>query len=256
MPELICSRRDVSFLLYEWLGVERLTQRPPFAEHSRETSDAALDISEQIATDLFATHNRKSDLNEPTFNGQRVTLIPEIKRALDAFCEAGLMAAEHDETLGGMQLPVVVAKACFAYFKGSNVATAGYVMLTIGNANLLLKHGTPAQVDAFVRPQLSGRFFGTMCLSEPQAGSSLSDITTRADYEGESPLGPQYRLSGNKMWISAGEHDMAENIVHLVLAKIPGPDGKPVAGVKGISLFVVPKFLVSVHGTGTAAKVS
>jgi alkylation response protein AidB-like acyl-CoA dehydrogenase len=256
MPELICSRRDLAFLLYEWLGVERLTERQRYAEHSRDTFDAALDTAEQIATDLFATHNRKSDLNEPTFDGERVRLIPEIRQALDAFCAAGLMSAEHDEALGGMQLPVVVAKALFAYFKGANVATAGYAMLTVGNANLLLAHGTPAQVDAFVRPELAGRFFGTMCLSEPQAGSSLSDITTRAEPDGESPLGPQYRITGNKMWISAGEHDLAENIVHLVLAKIPGPDGKPVPGVKGISLFVVPKFLVSVEGTGAEATVT
>ena len=256
MPELICSRRDVAFLLYEWLGVERLTQRDRYAEHSRETFDAALDTAEQIATDLFATHNRKSDLNEPTFDGERVRLIPEIRQALDAFSAAGLMSAEHDEALGGMQLPVVVAKALFAYFKGSNVATSGYAMLTIGNANLLLAHGTPAQVDAFVRPELAGRYFGTMCLSEPQAGSSLSDISTRAEYDGESPLGPQYRITGNKMWISAGEHDLAENILHLVLAKIPGPDGKPIPGVKGISLFVVPKFLVAVEGTGGDANVT
>jgi len=256
MPELICSRRDLAFLLYEWLGVERLAQRPRYAEHSRETFDAALDIAEQIATELFATHNRKSDLNEPTFDGKHVKLIPEIKQALDAFAAAGLMSAEHDEAVGGMQLPVVVAKALFAYFKGSNVATAGYAMLTIGNANLLLAHGTPAQVDAFVRPELNGRFFGTMCLSEPQAGSSLSDISTRAEYEGESPLGPQYRITGNKMWISAGEHDMAENIVHLVLAKIPGPDGKPIPGVKGISLFVVPKFLVALEGAGADARIA
>ncbi len=256
MPELICSRRDVAFLLYEWLEVERLTERPRFADHSRETFNAALDTSEQIATDLFATHNRKSDLNEPTFDGARVTLIPEIKQALDAFCSAGLMAAEQDESLGGMQLPVVVAKACFGYIKGSNVATSAYAMLTVGNSNLLLAHGSAAQVDAFVRPQLTGRFFGTMCLSEPQAGSSLSDIATRAEFERDSPLGAQYRLTGNKMWISAGEHDLADNIIHLVLAKIPGADGKPVAGVKGISLFIVPKFMVELAGEGAAAHVT
>jgi alkylation response protein AidB-like acyl-CoA dehydrogenase len=256
MAELICSRRDLAFLLYEWLDVERLAQRPPYTEHSRETFDAALDTAERIATDLFAPHNRKSDLNEPILDGERVRLIPEVGQALRAFCDAGLMAAEHDEAMGGMQLPVVVAKACFAYFNGANVGTAGYAFLTIGNANLLLAHGTPPQVDAFVRPELAGRFFGTMCLSEPQAGSSLSDIATRADFECDSPLGPQYRLTGNKMWISAGEHDLAENIVHLVLAKIPGPDGRLVPGVKGISLFIVPKFLVSVEGAGAAARVT
>jgi alkylation response protein AidB-like acyl-CoA dehydrogenase len=256
MPQLVCSRRDLAFLLYEWLAVERLTQRSRYAEHTRETFDAALDTAERIATDLFAPHNRKSDLDEPTFDGERVRLIPEIKAALDAFSAAGFMSAEHDEVLGGMQLPVVVTKALFAWFKSANVATSSYALLTVANANLLLAHGTPAQVDAFVRPELAGRFFGTMCLSEPQAGSSLSDIVTRADHEGESPLGPQYRLAGNKMWISAGEHDLADNIVHLVLAKIPGPDGKPVPGVKGISLFVVPKFLVAVDGNGASSTVT
>jgi len=254
--ERIVSRRDLAFLLYEWLEVEALTQRPRHAAHSRETFEAALDTAEQIATDLFAPHARKSDLNEPQFDGTSVRLIPEVKQALDAFIAAGLMAAEQEEEFGGMQLPISVAKAVFAYFKGANVATAGYALLTVANANLLLVHGSPAQVDAFVRPELSGRFFGTMCLSEPQAGSSLSDVATRAEFERDSPLGPQYRLTGNKMWISAGEHELAENIVHLVLAKIPGADGKPLPGTRGISLFIVPKFLVAVEGGGEAARVS
>jgi len=253
MTELVCSRRDLAFLLYDWLDVESLSARPRFAEHSRATFDAALDTCERIAIDLFSPHNRKSDLNEPTFDGERVHLIPEIRQALDAFVAAGLMAAEHDEEYGGMQLPVTVAKACFAWFKGANIASSSYAMLTVGNANLLLAHGSPAQIDAFVRPQLQGRFFGTMCLSEPQAGSSLSDIATRAEFERESPLGPRYRLFGNKMWISAGEHELSENIVHLVLAKIPGPGGRLIPGVKGISLFVVPKYLVAIEGSGAGS---
>ena len=254
--ETILSRRDLAFLLYEWLNVEALTQRARYSEHSRETFDAALDTAERIATELFAPHARKSDLNEPQFDGERVTLIPEIRQALDAFVAAGLMAAEHDEAFGGMQLPLTVAKAVFAYFKGANVATSGYALLTVGNANLLLAHGSPALVDAFVRPELAGRFFGTMCLSEPQAGSSLSDITTRAEFERDSPLGPQYRLTGNKMWISAGEHELSDNIVHLVLAKVPGADGKLVPGTRGISLFAVPKRLVAVAGSGAESHVT
>ncbi|HQX61805.1 MAG TPA: acyl-CoA dehydrogenase family protein, partial [Burkholderiaceae bacterium] len=241
----ILSVRDLEFLLYQWLDAESLTSRPRYADHSRETFDAALKVSEQIATDLFAPHNRLADLNEPHFDGERVHLIPEIRPALAAFAEAGLMAAGHDYELGGMQLPTLIEKACMAWFMGANVATAGYPFLTIGNANLLLAHGTPAQVDTFVRPMLAGRFFGTMCLSEPQAGSSLSDIRTRADTDGDGA----FRLTGNKMWISAGEHDLAENIVHLVLAKTPGPDGRLLPGVKGISLFVVPKFLVNSDGS-------
>ncbi len=245
----ILSARDIDFLLYEWLEAESLTVRPRYADHSRETFDAALKTSEQIATDLFAPHNRKADLNEPyvvtSRDGDRVHLIPELKTALDAFSAAGLMAAGHDYDLGGMQLPTVVEKACMAWFMGANVATAGYPLLTIGNANLLLAHGAPELTDKYVRPMLTGQFFGTMCLSEPQAGSSLSDIKTRAEPDGDVA----YRLTGNKMWISAGEHDLAENIIHVVLAKLPGQDGKLIPGVKGISLFVVPKFLVNPDGS-------
>ncbi|MCX8115001.1 MAG: acyl-CoA dehydrogenase [Burkholderiaceae bacterium] len=256
MTERLVARRDLEFLLYDWLDVQSLCARPRYREHSRETFDAALDLAQRIAAEKFAPHNRASDLAEPRFDGEHVRLIPEIGEALKAFIDAGLMAAEHGEEFGGMQLPLTVVKACFAYFKAANVATAAYPFLTIGNANLLLARGSPAQIDAFVRPQLAGRFFGTMCLSEPQAGSSLSDIATRAEPDGESPLGARYRLFGNKMWISAGEHELAENIVHLVLAKIPGADGKLVPGVKGISLFVVPKSLVALAGEGAASRVA
>jgi alkylation response protein AidB-like acyl-CoA dehydrogenase len=242
---MIINRRDVDFLLYEWLGVESLTRRPRYADHSRETFNAALDTCEQIATDLFASHNKKADQNEPHFDGETVHIIPEVKTALKAFCDAGLMAAGQDYELGGMQLPCVVEKAGLGFFKGANVGTSSYPFLTIGNANTLLKCGTPEQIDTFVKPMLEGRFFGTMCLSEPQAGSSLSDIVTRAEPQPDGT----YRLKGNKMWISAGEHELSENIVHLVLAKVPGPDGKLIPGVKGISLFIVPKKLVNADGS-------
>ena len=245
MASLILSRRDLDFLLYEWLDVESLCSRPRFSEHGRETFDAVLDLCEQLATDKFANHNRKSDEHEPQFDGERVSVIPEVRDALQAFSEAGLMAAAQDAAYGGMQLPSVVDKAGFAWFKGANVATAAYPMLTIGNANTLLKCGSPEQIDTYVRPLLAGRFLGTMCLSEPQAGSSLSDITARAEPQADG----SYRLRGNKMWISGGEHELSENIIHLVLAKVPGPDGKLIPGVKGISLFVVPKFLVNGDGS-------
>jgi len=241
MNSKLVSRRDLDFLLYEWLDAQGLTTRPRFAEHSRETFTAALDLSEQIANDFFAPHNRKADEHEPTFDGERVTLIPEQAIALKALVEAGLMAAEHDEALGGMQMPLTVSKAMFAYFMAANVSTAGYPFLTIGNANLLLDHGSEEQISRFVRPMLAGRWFGTMCLSEPQAGSSLSDIRTRAEPQADG----SYRLFGNKMWISGGEHDLTENIIHLVLARVPGAP----AGVKGISLFIVPRKLVNDDGS-------
>ncbi len=240
MSSKLLSRRDLAFVLYELLDTETLSARPRFAEHSRETFDAALDLAEQIAIDFFAPHNRKSDENEPVFDGEKVTLIPEIAAAQKAFVEAGLMAAEHDAEYGGMQMPTVVAKAMFAFFKAANVSSSGYAFLTIGNANLLLHHGTQQQIDTYVRPMLAGKWFGTMCLSEPQAGSSLSDIRTRAEPRADG----SYRLFGNKMWISAGEHELTENIIHLVLARVPGSP----AGVKGISLFLVPKCLVNADG--------
>ena len=245
MSSKILSRRDLDFLLHEWLDVEALTRRARYADHSRETFDAAIDTCERIAEDLFAPHNKKNDQQEPHFDGEQVHMIPEVKAALDVFSKAGLMAAGQDFDDGGMQLPVVVEKAGFAYFKGANVGTSSYPFLTIGNANTLMKCGTPEQIDSFVKPMFEGRFFGTMCLSEPQAGSSLSDIVTRAEPQEDGT----YRLTGNKMWISAGEHELSENIIHLVLAKVPGPDGKLIPGVKGISLFIVPKKMVNADGT-------
>ncbi|MDT7548456.1 MAG: hypothetical protein QOE84_850 [Actinomycetota bacterium] len=236
MASLLLSRRDLDFLLYEWLDAELLTKRARYADHSRETFDGVLDLSEQIATRHFQPHNKKSDANEPTFDGERVTIIPEVKAALDVLGQSGLVSGGMDYDIGGMQLPAVISRACFAWFQAANVGTSSYPFLTIANANLLHTYGTPEIVDTYVLPMVEGRFFGTMCLSEPQAGSSLSDVTTRAEPQGDGT----YRLFGNKMWISAGEHELSDNIVHLVLAKVPG--GPP--GVKGISLFVVPKIVV------------
>ncbi len=240
---LILSRRDLNFLLYEWLDATTLTSRPRYAQHDRESFDAVLDTAEKIATDFFAPHNRLSDDHEPRFDGKQVLLPAEIKTAINAFNAAGLIAAAQDESIGGMQLPTVFDKAAMAYFLAANCATAAYPFLTIGNANLLLAYGTDDQINRFVKPMMAGRFFGTMCLSEPQAGSSLADIKTRAELDADDKN--CYRLFGNKMWISAGEHSLSENIVHLVLARLPDAP----AGVKGISLFIVPKFLVGDDGS-------
>jgi len=245
MPGKLLSRRDLEFLLYEWLDVASLCERPRYADHGRETFDGALDTAERVAMEHFLPHRRKSDTDEPEFDGEHVRLIPEVQAAWTAFAGAGLIAAEQDYEFGGMQLPAVVDKACFAYVLAANAGSAGYPLLTIANANLLLAHGSPVQVDAFVRPMLAGQWAGTMCLSEPQAGSSLADVRTRAEPDGDSPLGPRYRLFGSKMWISGGEHELTDNIVHLVLAKIPG--GPP--GVKGISLFIVPRRLLGADGS-------
>ncbi|MDG5482501.1 acyl-CoA dehydrogenase [Mycolicibacterium gadium] len=241
MKSNLLSRRDLDFLLYEWLRVDELTKRDRFAEHSRETFDAVLELCEQLATRYFAPHNKKSDAAEPTFDGDTVTVIDEVKEALDAFTQADLIGVAMDAEHGGAQLPVTVAEAGLAWFSAANVSTTGYLMLTIANANLIAKFGTPEQIDAFLRPMLAGRFTGTMALSETQAGSSLADILTRAEPQPDGT----YRLFGSKMWISGAEHELTENIVNLVLAKIPGGP----AGTKGISLFIVPKYLVNDDGS-------
>ena len=250
-------RSTLDFLLYDWLQAESLNQRPRFADHSRETFDAVFDTCERIAREKYAPFNRLVDTQEPHFDGEKVILPQATHDANKAYAESGMLSAAQDYDMGGMQLPYTVEAAANAFFAMASVSI-GSGMLTTGNANLLMVHGTDLQKDVFAKNEFSGRFSGTMCLSEPQAGSSLSDVTTRAvpdgdDFEAE-PLGARYRLKGNKMWISSGEHELTENIIHLVLAKIPGPDGKLIAGTRGISLFIVPKKLVNVKGELTGVR--
>ncbi len=248
-------RQTLDFLLNSWLKVQDLTARERFAEHSAETFAAVLDTCERIAREKFAPFNRLADTQEPHFDGERVHLPQATHDATRAYAESGMLAAAQDYDAGGMQLPCVIEMAGNAFFSKSSVALAGYAMLTSGNASLLMAHGTDGQREVFARAEFAGRWFGTMCLSEPQAGSSLSDITTRAELEDEADaLGPRYRLTGHKMWISGGDHEITENIVHLVLAKIPGPDGKLIAGTKGISLFIVPKWLVNANAELTGER--
>jgi alkylation response protein AidB-like acyl-CoA dehydrogenase len=233
---LLLSRRDLTFLLHEWLAVERLTERPRYAEGSRDLFDEVLGLAERVATDRFAPHNREADANEP-FVGEdgRVVLVPAVAEALQTFSETGLIGTSLPESVGGMQLPHVIQSAMFAWFQAANVGTTAYPFLTLAAANMLIECGSPEQIRTWVRPMVEGRYFGTMCLSETQAGSSLADITTRAERQDDGT----FRLFGTKMWISGGEHELSENIVHMVLAKVPGGP----AGVKGISLFIVPRVL-------------
>lgn len=237
----LVDRRHLDFLLYDMFGVEALSAYPRYAPHNRETFDAAIDLAHQLALAEFLPHNRISDLNEPKMVDGKVELIPEIGKALKAFNDAGFCAALADLEHGGMQLPFVITQACDAMFSAANPSTIAYPALARAAANLLDVYGTPAQKQRYMLPIIQGRFFGTMCLSEPQAGSSLADIKTRAE---PMPDG-SYRLSGAKMWISAGDHELGENIVHLVLAKIAGAP----PGVRGISLFIVPRWRVAEDGT-------
>lgn len=251
-------RQTLDFLLYDWLDVEALSRHARYAGHDRQTYGAVLDMCERLAADKFEPFNRLVDQQEPHFDGQQLHLPDCTPAACAAYAESGMLAASHDYEVGGMQLPCVVEMAANSMVSAASIALKAYSMLTAANASLLMAHGTPAQQKAFALPQLQGRFFGTMNLSEPQAGSSLSDITTRAVPDGagfaDDPLGPRYRLRGRKMWISGGEHAMGENIVHLVLAKVPDDSGQLPAGVSGISLFIVPKVLVDTEGRVTGER--
>ncbi|WP_417311494.1 acyl-CoA dehydrogenase [Ectopseudomonas khazarica] len=241
MSETLLSARNLAFELYEVLDAEALTQRPRFADHNRETFDAAISTARGIAEQLFAPHNRKSDEHEPQYVDGSAVLIPEVEPALRAFHEAGFLNATRNFEQGGMQLPNLLSQACFAHFQSANCATSSYSMLTMGVANLIEAFGSDEQKERFLQPIIDGRFFGTMALTEPHAGSSLSDIRTRAEPHADG----SYRIKGNKIFISGGDQPISENIVHMVLAKLP--DAPP--GVKGISLFIVPKFHVDADGS-------
>jgi butyryl-CoA dehydrogenase len=229
------DRDDLLFQLFEVARVEEVLNE----DMDRDAVIGILDTADQIATDHFLPHGRTLDENEPRFENGQAILPDVVAPALRAFTDAGFIAAGFDPEHGGMGMPETVHQAAAFIFAASNVSMSGYAMLTVGAGRLIQSFGTKQQQASYLEPMAEGRYFGPMCLSEPQAGSSLSDITTRAEPMEDG----RYRITGRKMWISGGDQDVTENIVHMVLAKIPG--GPP--GVKGISLFIVPK--VRLDGT-------
>ena len=245
MADTLINPRDLAFLLYEVLDAEALCGRPRFADHSRETFDAVLDTARGIAEEHLHPHWKKNDSDEPRVEHGKVVIIPEVKAAVQAIAEAGFIAGTKDADVGGMQLPHLIGGASLAWFDSANVATTSYAMLTAGAADLIVKFGSDALRAKYLPPMFEGRFLGTMALTEPDAGSSLSDVRTKAVPAGDGT----YHITGTKIWISGGDHELTENIIHLLLARI---DGAP-QGVKGISLFVVPKRLVGDDGASGAS---
>jgi butyryl-CoA dehydrogenase len=237
---LIVNRRDLDFLFYECLGIDALFRTQRYQGVDRVTIDGVLDVAQAIAEDLYLPFAGALDANEPRFVDGKVEIMPQVGEALRAYADAGFFASSMDQDLGGLQLPYVVSMAANGMFTAANLSVANYSFLTIANANLIATFGDESQKMLFLPPLLQGRWFGTMCLSEPQAGSSLSDITTLAEPREDG----SFRVKGSKMWISGGDHEIVENIVHLVLARTPGAP----PGVKGISLFIVPKRRVGPDG--------
>lgn len=235
--------RDFDFL-FRWLDLDSILARQAFAMHDRAGVAAMLDVAARLSDNRLAPHLRKSDLQEPRIDtAGAVTVLPEVAEAVRAIADAGLFSMPFDAAQGGLQLPSMVHMAALGILMAGNLGTASFALLTVANARLLATYGNAAQIEAFALPQIAGTTMGTMCLSEPHAGSALSEIRTRAVADGEDALGRRYRISGNKMWISAGDHDVTGNIIHLVLAKVPDADGRLPEGTGGISLFIVPKIL-------------
>lgn len=232
--------RELEFLLFEVLDVEALCRTALYRDHDRESFHQALAAAERLARERFEPHAAQADLREPEVRNSRVWIIPEVGEALHSLAEAGFLAMGFETQAGGMQLPWVVVQACHAHFYAANAGTFAYAMLTVAAANLLASFGTEEQKARYLGPMLAGRYFGTMCLSEPDVGSSLGDLRLRADPQPDGT----YRLTGSKMWISGGEHELADNIIHMVLARISGAP----AGTAGISLFLVPRYRVDARG--------
>ena len=238
---MIVNRRDLDFVLYETLGLDKILESDRYADYDRESLNAIMDLCQTIAEDQFLPCAAKLDANEPKFVDGKVETISELKEAIAAYQEAGLCASAYDSDVGGMQLPWMMDQALNGMFVCANNPAHIYLFLTQGVANMLNACGSDELKRKYLPDLVDGNWFGTMCLSEPQAGSSLADIRTKADLNADG----SYSISGTKMWISGGEQDITENIIHMVLAKIPGSP----PGVKGISLFLVPKNRVNDDGS-------
>ena len=219
--------RELQFDLFEVLGLAG-------SPSTRDVFQAVLEAAARLADEQFAPHAALADRHEPYVEQGRVVLPVELSSAMRSLADGGFLATSFAEEHGGLGLPFTLSQACGSLFAAANVGFHSYAMLTQGAANLLAHFGSEVQRRRWIARMLDGRVYGTMCLSEPQAGSSLADITTMASPRSDG----RYSLRGRKMWISGGEHELGENIVHLVLARTP--DAPP--GVKGISLFLVPRY--------------
>lgn len=229
----LLSDRDVDFQLFEVGDARALCRLPAFAEHGPETFDLFLRSARALARGpLFAAY-RAMDAEPPRFEGGRIQVHPAMRAIWAQLAELGVLGATRPYAVGGQQLPRTVAVVAEAYLMAGNLGAYGYAGLTSGAAHLIEAFGDDWLKDQFMRRMYSGEWTGTMALTEPQAGSSLGDITTRATPTGDG----DYRVSGNKIFISAGDHDLTDNVVHMTLARL---DGAP-PGVRGISLLAVPR---------------
>jgi alkylation response protein AidB-like acyl-CoA dehydrogenase len=227
------SERNLRFLLYEVFDVVSLTRYATYKEYDGKTLDMVLKAAIELAEGLLWPNFQEMDKNPPEFLEDQIKVHPSVKKFMEQCGEGGWVGTNIPFEWGGQQLPQMMTQACTFIFAAANYSASVYPGLTSGAARLILNFGKEEMKRTYLPKMLSGKWQGTMALTEPEAGSSLSDITTMAEPTGSD----YYKIRGQKIFISAGDHDAVENVVHLMLAKIQGAP----AGVKGISLFVVPK---------------
>ncbi len=231
---------EMLFVLRQLAGIDELAALPDFADAGYDTARAVLEECAKFNEGVVAPLNRSGDLQPATLENGEVKTSPGFAEAFRGFVEGGWQGVQHPEQFGGQGLPKVVATPCIEMLNSANLSFALCPLLTDGAIEALLTAGSPAQQQLYVPNLISGDWTGTMNLTEPQAGSDLALVRTKAVPQPDG----SYRIFGQKIFITYGEHDMAKNIVHLVLARTPdAPEG-----IKGISLFVVPKYLVDEEG--------
>jgi alkylation response protein AidB-like acyl-CoA dehydrogenase len=233
--------KDMLFVMNELAGIDDVARLPGFEEANLDTAQAVLEESAKLCGEVLAPLNVEGDRNPSSWKDGVVTATPGFKDAFRQFAEGGWQGVQHPVEYEGQGLPKLIASACIEMLNASNLSFALCPLLTDGAIEALLTAGSDALKQTYVPKLISGAWTGTMNLTEPQAGSDLAMVRTRAEPQGDGT----YKLFGTKIFITWGEHDMAENIVHLVLARTPNAP----EGVKGISLFLVTKFLVNEDGT-------
>ena len=233
--------KDFLFGMKELAGLEALTQIPDFAEAGLDTAQAVLEESAKLNENVIAPLNWEGDKAPSWFEGGKVTTTKGFSAAFKEFADGGWQGLQHPEAFGGQGLPKTIGAACIEMINSANLSFALCPLLTDGAIEALLTAGTPEQQQTFIPKMISGEWTGTMNLTEPQAGSDLAAVRSRAEPQPDG----SYKIFGTKIFITYGEHDMAENIVHLVLARVVGAP----EGVKGISLFICPKFMVNADGS-------
>jgi alkylation response protein AidB-like acyl-CoA dehydrogenase len=239
----LVDSRDVHFVLFELLEIEKLGSHPAFADFDRDVYEEIVQLAERIAVNDFYPTNREGDKTGVSYDPQKKEVkTPDIfKAAYKAYVDAGFTNITGDPDEGGMGMPVTIGHACEEYFSAANGSLLGYPGLTHGAADLIKNFGTDEQKRLYLGKMYSGKWGGTMCLTEPNAGSDVGALRTKAVRREDGT----YLISGQKIFITCGDHDLTENIIHPVLARI---EGDP-AGTKGISIFIVPKFFVNPDGT-------